>query len=167
MVRRPIPAARAGTEGAAHAHAPVAGIGVAHFAHDVTQRVGEFDLLAAVAELAGPVAQHIGHEREGILRLKVGEAGGDDEVLARAERRGRREGEVHAVDEAPAGEIDRVGAAIVQFDVFLQRVLARRMIHDFVDDDLAGKNRQDPKQEQGQRPHKQALHKQGWIPALE
>ena len=101
----PVESTSALIQGPADAGGPVAAVGVARFRHDGALGIGELDALAAVAELAEPVADDIGHGRKGILRLEGGEVGGDDEVAPGGKGGAVGNGEVDAVDEAPAGKI--------------------------------------------------------------
>ena len=60
----------------------------------------------------------------------------DDQIIARIEDGVGRERIVDAAADAPAGEIDVGRPCVEQLDEFLPHVMRRRMIHDFIDDDV-------------------------------
>src|SRR6185295_3822081 len=60
-----------------------------------------------------------------------------DNVAARTHGSIAREIEIYSAANPPIREVDGVGAAIVDFDVLVVVRFRNRMIHDFVDDEIA------------------------------
>ena len=99
--------------------------------HALAVRIGQGERLAVTAEAAFPGAQR---GRAAVLRGERRRILGDDEIAVGREDGVGREGELHAAAEMPTGEVESVGAAVVEFDeldAFLSRF--RRMV-DLVDD---------------------------------
>ena len=64
-----------------------------------------------------------------------------------------------AAGEAPAVQVHGVGAAIVKLDVLLEDILALRMVHDLVQDDVGRKGRGGTEEERnGNNGGAQVLH---------
>ena len=112
---------------------PIAFVGVVHAIDTFAGRIIEVEIVVDVAEVAKPVAQHVGHR--GILGPERGEIACDDQEPARAQRVVGKIKLDPAV-QPPAGEANGVGALVEQLDVFLRGQLRGGMIHDLVDDDV-------------------------------
>jgi hypothetical protein len=121
-------------------HRPLAGIGIPYRIDLLALGILEPDFLAVVAELADPVAYDIRDAWE--LTLERSQISGDYKATAGIKNGIAGESEFNAFGKSPPGNVDQVGARIVNFDPFPRLVfgdIRRRMEHDFTDDDLSGK----------------------------
>jgi hypothetical protein len=112
----PVPAAMPEIHRAAPALGPVAFIGPGDFIDDPTGGIRQGEGLAGIGEDAVPADEETGH-----VRMPVGEGRGigrDHEVCGRFELGAWGKGEPDSAGELPTGEVDRVGAAVDEFEPF-------------------------------------------------
>ena len=114
---------------------PVAIVRVIHAIHRQQRRIFQNHIVRGIRELPDPPADVVRHRR--ILRMKRRRIRRDDEIPACRNRRSRRrDGESHAIRNRPAAHIHRHHARILQLDELLRHQLRRRVIHEFIDDNI-------------------------------
>ena len=87
-------------------------------------------------QLSAVVAIGVAAVEIGVVGQQIGGVLAHHHVAVGANDRVGRKGEGDASHELPAGQIDRIGPLVVEFDVLIVVVAADRVIHQFVDDDI-------------------------------
>ena len=105
-------------------------------------RHGQGDSFAGIAQRAGIIADGVvrGQRRGGrrVIGDEASDVFGDDEVAIDRDDGVGRKREINALGEAPVGEVDGVGAAVVKLHELIIIITGDGVVHDFVDHEITG-----------------------------
>ncbi len=104
-------------------------------------RHGQRDAFAAVRKFAAKIAEAIRHGQVRIIGPQFGGVARDHQIVARLHYDAGGEGEADAVGQLPARERHGARAAVVKLDVLKIVVATDRLVHQFIDHDVAGARR--------------------------
>src|SRR5262249_52672382 len=100
-------------------------------------RPRQSDSFSGMGERSGEISEGTSRVEIGIVRLEAGSIASDRDVLAGGNKSIRGEGKFDSVAERPAGETDGVGATVVKLDELFAVIAGNRMVHQFIDDNVA------------------------------
>ena len=103
--------------------------------------LGQGEQFALVREFAAVVAVGVAGVEIGVIGKQIGRVLSHHHVAIGTNERVGRKRVRHSCRELPAGQIDRIGPLVVKFDVLIVVVAADRVIHQFVDHNVADHNR--------------------------